>query len=114
MATSIVARGNVIAAQKAGRPIPEGWALDVEGLPTTDAAAALAGTVLAMAGHKGSALAMMVELFSAVLSGAAVGSGSGIDVQTPGSAAARRAFLLPFRPGRLHGRRPTERAASMP
>ena len=72
MATSIVARGNVIAAQKAGRPIPEGWALDVEGLPTTDAAAALAGTVLAMAGHKGSALAMMVELFSAVLSGAAV------------------------------------------
>ena len=73
MATSIVARGNVIAAQKAGRPIPEGWALDVEGRPTTDAAAALAGTVLAMAGHKGSALAMMVEFFSGVLSGAAVG-----------------------------------------
>ncbi len=74
MATSIVARGNIIAAQKAGKPIPEGWALDVEGRPTTDAAAALAGTVLAMAGHKGSALAMMVEVFSGVLAGAAVGS----------------------------------------
>lgn len=74
MATSLVARGNIIAAHKAGRRIPEGWALDPEGRPTTDAAAALAGTVLALAGHKGSALAMMVELFCGVLSGAAVGS----------------------------------------
>ena len=114
MATSIVARGNVIAAQKAGRPIPEGWALDVEGLPTTDAAAALAGTVLAMAGHKGSALAMMVELFSGVLSGAAVGGEVGIHVQTPGSTAAGRAFLLPFPPRRLHGRGPTERPYRCP
>ena len=74
LATSLVARGNIIAAQKAGRPIPEDWALDVDGNPTTDAAAALAGTVLAMAGHKGAALAMMVELFTGVLGGAAVGS----------------------------------------
>ena len=74
MATSLVARGNIIAAHKAGRPIPEGWALDADGNPTTDAAAALAGTVLAMAGHKGSALAAMVELFCGVLSGAAVGN----------------------------------------
>jgi LDH2 family malate/lactate/ureidoglycolate dehydrogenase len=74
LATSVVARGNIIAAHKAGKAIPEGWALDVEGRPTTDAAAALAGTVLAMAGHKGSALAMMVEMFCGVLSGAAVGS----------------------------------------
>ena len=74
MATSLVARGNIIAADKAGRPIPEGWALDPDGNPTTDAAAALAGTVLAMAGHKGAALAMMVELFSGVLAGAAVGN----------------------------------------
>ncbi|MBM3334697.1 Ldh family oxidoreductase [Candidatus Sumerlaeota bacterium] len=77
LATSLVARGNIIAAHKAGKPIPEGWALDVDGNPTTDAAAALAGTVLAMAGHKGAALAMMVEMFSGVLSGAAVGSNVG-------------------------------------
>ena len=74
MATSLVARGNIIAAQKAGRSIPDGWALDVDGQPTTDAAAALAGTVRAMAGHKGSALAIMGEVFSGVMSGAAVGS----------------------------------------
>lgn len=73
LATSIVARGNIIAANRDGRAIPEGWALDDQGEPTTDAAAALAGTVLTMAGHKGYALALMVELLSGVLSGAAVG-----------------------------------------
>lgn len=73
LATSLVARGNIIAAQKKGEPIPEGWALDVDGSPTTDASQALLGTVLTMAGHKGYALAMMVESFSSILSGAAIG-----------------------------------------
>ncbi len=77
LATSIVARGNIIAAQKRGQPIPPGWALTVDGEPTTDASAALAGTVLTMAGHKGYALALMVEVFSGVLSGAAFGSSIG-------------------------------------
>jgi LDH2 family malate/lactate/ureidoglycolate dehydrogenase len=73
MATSIVARGNIIAANKRGQPIPEGWALTADGQPTTDAAEALRGTVQTMAGHKGYALALMVEIFSSVLSGAAIG-----------------------------------------
>ena len=73
LATSGVARGNIIAAQKRKEPIPLGWALDPEGNPTTDASQALLGTVLTMARHKGYALAMMVELFSGVLSGAAIG-----------------------------------------
>ena len=73
LATSTVARGNIIAAQKKGAPIPDGWALDREGTPTTDASEALLGTVLTMAGHKGYALALMVEMFSGVLSGAAIG-----------------------------------------
>src|SRR5580700_1577036 len=77
LATSIVARGNIIAAQKKGQQIPLGWALTSEGEPTTDAAAALAGTVLTMAGHKGYALALMVEVFSSVLSGAAIGPAIG-------------------------------------
>ena len=77
LATSLVARGNIIAAQKAGKPIPEGWALDPDGNPTTDASAALLGTVLTMGGHKGYALAVMVEALSSVLSGAAIGSGIG-------------------------------------
>jgi LDH2 family malate/lactate/ureidoglycolate dehydrogenase len=77
LATSVVARGNIIAAQKRGQPIPAGWALTADGEPTTDAVAALAGTVLTMAGHKGYALALMVEVFSSVLSGAAVGPAIG-------------------------------------
>ena len=77
LSTSLVARGNIIAAQKEGRKIPSGWALDVEGNPTTDPDKALMGTVLTMAGHKGYALALMVELFSSVLSGAAIGSSIG-------------------------------------
>lgn len=77
LATSIVARGNIIAAQKKGTPIPEGWALDPAGNPTTDASQALLGTVLTMAGHKGYALAMMVEAFSSILSGGAVGPAIG-------------------------------------
>lgn len=77
LATSIVARGNIIAAQKKGEQIPLGWAQDPDGNPTTDPSKALLGTVLTMAGHKGYALAMMVEGFSSVLSGAAIGSGIG-------------------------------------
>lgn len=77
LATSIVARGNIIAANKKKEPIPEGWALSRAGEPTIDAAEALLGTVQTMAGHKGYALALMVEVLSGVLSGAAIGSGVG-------------------------------------
>jgi LDH2 family malate/lactate/ureidoglycolate dehydrogenase len=77
LATSIVARGNIIAANKKKESIPEGWALSRTGEPTTDAAEALLGTVQTMAGHKGYALALMVEVFSGVLSGAAIGSDVG-------------------------------------
>lgn len=73
LATSIIARGNIIAADRDKRPIAEGLALDARGEPTTDPAAALAGTVLTMAGHKGYALALMVELLSGALSGSAIG-----------------------------------------
>jgi LDH2 family malate/lactate/ureidoglycolate dehydrogenase len=77
LATSVVARGNVIAASKKKEAIPQGWALDRNGEPTTDAQEALLGTILTMAGHKGYALALMVEVFSSILSGAAVGPAIG-------------------------------------
>jgi LDH2 family malate/lactate/ureidoglycolate dehydrogenase len=77
LATSVIARGNIIAANRKKESIPEGWALSPSGEPTTDASEALRGTVLTMAGHKGYALALMVEAFSGVLSGAAIGSDVG-------------------------------------
>ena len=77
LATSLVARGHIIAADRKNQSIPEGWALSAAGLPTTDAAEALRGTVQTMAGHKGYALALLVEMFSSVLSGAAIGPQTG-------------------------------------
>ena len=74
MATSVVARGKIILADKKGDSIPEGWAIDVDGHPTTDAAKALEGCVLPFGGAKGSGIAMMIDVFSGVLSGAAYGS----------------------------------------
>jgi LDH2 family malate/lactate/ureidoglycolate dehydrogenase len=74
LSTSIVARGHIIQAAREGRPIPEGWAVDRDGNPTTDAAAALDGAVLPMAGPKGYALALAVEILAGVLTGAAYGS----------------------------------------
>lgn len=67
---SRVARGKIMAARQKGEPIPEGWALDAEGRPTTDAAAAMAGTMIPLGEAKGTALAMMVELLAAGLTGA--------------------------------------------
>lgn len=67
---SKVARGKIMAAQQKGTAIPEGWALDADGQPTTDPAAALSGTMIPMGDAKGTALALMVELLAAGLMGA--------------------------------------------
>lgn len=73
LSTSIVARGKIILAATQGNPIPEGWAIDKNGQPTTDPKAALQGSVLPLGGAKGSALALAVEVLTGVLSGAAFG-----------------------------------------
>ena len=70
LALSTVARGNIVAANQKGEPIPEGWALDPDGNPTTNAAKALKGTMVALGGAKGTALALMVEVLAAALTGA--------------------------------------------
>lgn len=74
LAVSKVARGPIVAAKQKGERIPEGWALDSEGRPTTDPAAALAGTMVPLGDAKGAALAMMVEVLAACLSGANLAS----------------------------------------
>ncbi len=73
LATSVVARGNIIQAARLDQPIPFGWAIDKDGNPTTDAHAALDGAVLPMGGAKGYALALVVEVLTGVLSGAGIG-----------------------------------------
>ena len=59
----------VNAAAQAGEPIPLGWALDADGRPTTDAQDALAGSMVPAAGHKGSALALLVDVMSGGVAG---------------------------------------------
>ena len=73
MATSVAARGKIRQAIAAGQPIPEGWALDADGQPTTDAQRAYDGIVLPLGGPKGSGLSLMMEVMAGVLTGAAFG-----------------------------------------
>ncbi|WP_213452179.1 Ldh family oxidoreductase [Rhizomonospora bruguierae] len=76
MATSATARGKITLASKLRQDIPAGWAVDPDGRPTTDAAAALHGSVVPFGGAKGSGLAMMVDL----LAGAMVAAVTGPDI----------------------------------
>lgn len=73
MATSVVARGKIIVASQKGESIPLGWAIDNNGNPTTDADAALAGSVLPVGGPKGYAISMFIDILSGVLTGAGFG-----------------------------------------
>ena len=68
-ATSVAARGEIELHRRAGKPLPEGWAIDAGGNPTTDPEAALAGAMLPFGGHKGSAIGTMIELLAGIMIG---------------------------------------------
>jgi ureidoglycolate dehydrogenase (NAD+) len=75
MACSIAAQGKIILAMNKGEKIPEGWAVNSQGLPTTDSVEALEGLLLPIGGPKGYGLAIIVDIFAGLLTGAAFGSG---------------------------------------
>lgn len=68
--SSTVARVAVFDAHRRGVPLPDGWALDAEGRPTNDGAAAVQGSMYPLGGYKGAGLALMVDVLSAGLTGA--------------------------------------------
>ncbi len=103
LALSTVARGRIVAAQRAGRAIPEGWAVDAAGAPTTDPAAALEGALLPLGGAKGSALALMVEVLAAALTGSAFGWEASSLLEGEGPAPDLGQTLLALDPGGLSG-----------
>jgi (2R)-3-sulfolactate dehydrogenase (NADP+) len=70
--TSKVALGRIVMAKDAGMQIPEGWALDVDGQPTTDPKAALRGSLVSMGGYKGWGIGLMAELLAAGMTGSVV------------------------------------------
>lgn len=72
-ATSVVARGEIELHKRAGKTLPEGWAIDRNVEPTTDAESALSGALLTFGGYKGSALSTMIELLAGPLIGDLLG-----------------------------------------
>ena len=69
--SSVIAKSEVMVHAQKGEPIPEGWAFDKEGRPTTDARAALdGGTMVPMGGYKGAGVALLVETMAAGVTGA--------------------------------------------
>lgn len=98
MALSAVARGKIVTAARQGKPIAPDWALDREGQPTTDAAAALQGTMLPFGGAKGAALAMMVELLAAGLTGANYAADATSFLDANGAPPATGQLILAFDP----------------
>ncbi len=67
--TTTVALGKITMAQAAGQSIPEGWALDANGAPTTDPNAALKGSLVSMGGYKGWGFGLMAEILAAAMTG---------------------------------------------
>ncbi len=103
MALSGVARGKILAASQKGEPIPAGWALDATGEPTTDARAALKGTLLPLGGAKGSALALMVEVLAVALTGANLASEASSFFDGAGAAPGVGQFLISIDPAAFGG-----------
>ncbi|MCW4116070.1 Ldh family oxidoreductase [Aurantimonas sp. MSK8Z-1] len=113
LSLSKVARGKVMAARQKGVAIPEGWALDREGRPTTDAEAAMAGTMVPSGDAKGAALAMMVEMLAAGLTGAnyATQASSLFDDQGPPPGLGH--LIIAIDPAAVGGAGAVERFAAM-
>ncbi len=104
LAVSKVARAAIVTAQKAGTPLPEGWALDAEGRATTDPNAALAGTMVPMGDAKGAALALMVEVLAAALAGSHLGTEASSFLDAEGPPPETGQSMIVIDPGSLgHG-----------
>jgi (2R)-3-sulfolactate dehydrogenase (NADP+) len=103
LSLSAVARGKIMVAARDGKPIPEGWAIDKDGKPTTDAKAALEGSMLPAGGVKGAMLALVVEILVCALSGAAYGFESDSFFTQDGKPTRIGQAFIAINPGALAG-----------
>ena len=103
MALSAVARGKILTASQKGEPIPADWAVDDTGKPTTDAKAALKGSLLPLGGAKGSALALMVEVLAVALTGANLASAASSFFDGEGKPPGTGQFLIVIDPAAFGG-----------
>ncbi|WP_099825061.1 Ldh family oxidoreductase [Oceaniglobus indicus] len=105
-ATSVVARGEIELHRRAGKTLPDGWAIDAQGNPTNDPEAALAGAMLPFGGHKGSAIATMIELLAGVMIGDLTSPEALEALGTTALAPAHGELILAFDPARFAAGRP--------
>lgn len=103
LSLSQVPRGKLLLAQQHGERIPEGWAVDAAGNPTTDPEAGLAGSMAPMGGSKGAMLALTVELLCCALTGAAFGFEADSFFQETGNRPDIGQAFLAIDPGALAG-----------
>lgn len=102
-ATSAIARGDIELHARQQKPIPLGWGLDAEGRPSTDARAVLDGAMQTFGGHKGSALAAMIELLAGALIGDLTSADSLAFDDGAGATPCHGELLLAFDPKRFGG-----------
>jgi len=103
MAMSVAARGKIRIAERNKTPIPEGWAVDKHGRPTTDAAEAMRGFLVPFGGHKGSGLSMAVDILAGVIAGAGFLTGIASWTEQPKEPQRAGHFFLLIDPERLVG-----------
>ncbi len=103
LSMTTVARGHILLAAQRKEPIPEGWALDRHGRPTTDASEALQGSLLPVGGSKGAMLALCFELLCSALTGAALSFEADAFFDPAGNAPRIGQAFLAFSPNRLAG-----------
>jgi (2R)-3-sulfolactate dehydrogenase (NADP+) len=96
--SSAVAWTAVKRAAEAGQPIPEGWALDAQGQPTTDAAAGLAGSMAPAGGYKGFGQGLIVETLCAAVAGACRGPEMGSFIEDDGRIIGNGQFFIAIEP----------------
>jgi (2R)-3-sulfolactate dehydrogenase (NADP+) len=109
LSLSKVARGRIMVAAQKGEPIPEGWALDAEGRPTTDAKAALKGAMVPMGDAKGAALVLVVEILAVALTGSNFGWEASSFFDAAGPAPRVGQFLIAIDPAAFGPAAATER-----
>ena len=103
LSLSKVARGKVVAAKRAGESIPDSWALDADGNPTTDPEKAMQGSMVPIGDAKGAALVLMVEILCAALTGSHFGYEASSFFEGDGEPPHVGHLLIVFEPGMASG-----------
>ncbi len=99
-AASASARGEIQLHERDGKSIPDGWAIDAAGHPTNDPTEALAGAQLPFGGHKGAAIAMMIELLAGSLIGEVLSFEATANDKPDGGPSSGGEFMIAIDPSR--------------